>query len=94
MEFLLQDAILYISFVTTALCLLEVFFLANVSRFVRQQASSGRQRAFALVDTCEDSVGNVPLFSIFYKYGMIRSVRRQESSEENDEVGPYTPMFR
>ena len=57
MEFLLQDAILYISFVTTALCLLEVFFLANVSRFVRQQASSGRQRAFALVDTCEDSAG-------------------------------------
>ena len=34
-------------------------------RFVRQQASSGRQRAFALVDTCEDSAGNVPLFSIF-----------------------------
>ena len=57
MEFLLQDAILYISFVTTALCLLEVFFLANVSRFVRQQASSGRQRAFKLVDRGEGGKG-------------------------------------
>ncbi|EEL48632.1 hypothetical protein CN373_06075 [Bacillus cereus] len=94
MEFLLQDAILYITFVTTALCLLEVFFLANVSRFVRQQTSNGRQRAFALVDTCEEHIGNTPLFSIFYKYGMVRSVRRQESSGESDEVGPYTPMFR
>ncbi|MDH4423153.1 MULTISPECIES: hypothetical protein [Bacillus] len=94
MEFLFQDAILYISFVTTALCLLEVFFLTNVSRFVRQQASSSRQRAFKLVDTCEEGTGTVPLFSIFYKYGMIRSVRRQESSDESDEVGPYTPMFR
>ncbi|MDZ5606750.1 hypothetical protein U2I54_06460 [Bacillus pseudomycoides] len=94
MEFLLQDAILYISVVTTALCLLEVFFLANVSRFVRQQTSSGRQKAFALVDTCEERIGNTPLLSIFYKYGMIRSVRRQESSGESDEVGPYTPMFR
>jgi hypothetical protein len=36
-----------------------------------QQASNGRQRAFALVDTCEDSAGNVPLFSIFYKYGIV-----------------------
>ncbi|WP_144561382.1 hypothetical protein [Bacillus mycoides] len=94
MEFLLQDAILYITFVTTALCLLEVFFLANVSRFVRQQTSNGRQRAFALVDTCEEHIGNTPLFSIFYKYGMVRSVRRQESSGESDEVGPYIPMFR
>ncbi|MBC6975309.1 hypothetical protein H9I32_23955 [Bacillus sp. Xin] len=94
MEFLLQDAILYITFVTTALCLLEVFFLANISRFVRQQTSSGRQRAFAFVDTCEEHIGNTPLFSIFYKYGMVRSVRRQESSGESDEVGPYTPMFR
>ncbi|WP_410985357.1 hypothetical protein [Bacillus cereus] len=94
MEFLLQDAILYITFVTTALCLLEVFFLANISRFVRQQTSSGRQRAFAFVDTCEEHIGNTPLFSIYYKYGMVRSVRRQESSGESDEVGPYTPMFR
>ncbi|MCI0767907.1 hypothetical protein [Bacillus sp. TL12] len=94
MEFLLQDAILYITFVTTALCLLEVFFLANISRFVRQQTSSGRQRAFAFVDTCEEHIGNTPLFSIFYKYGMVRSVRRQESSGESDEIGPYTPMFR
>ncbi|HEK9102685.1 hypothetical protein KFD70_03325 [Bacillus pfraonensis] len=94
MEFLLQDLGLYITFVTTALCLLEVFFLANISRFVRQQASSGRQRAFALVDTCEEHIGNTSLFSTFYKYGMIRSVRRQESSGESDEVGPYTPMFR
>ncbi|KEK25269.1 hypothetical protein [Bacillus gaemokensis] len=94
MEFLLQDAILYISVVTTALCLLEVFFLTNVSRFVRQQTSSGRQKAFAIVDTCEESLGNISLFSIFYKYGMIRSVRRQESSGESDEVGPYKPMFR
>lgn len=61
---------------------------------MRQQASSGRQRAFKLVDTCEEGTRNVPLFSIFYKYGMIRSVRRQESSGESDEVGPYTPMFR
>ncbi|MEH7457517.1 MULTISPECIES: hypothetical protein [unclassified Bacillus (in: firmicutes)] len=94
MEFLLQDAILYISVVTTALCLLEVFFLTSVSRFVRQQASCGRQKAFTLVDTCEESLGNIPLFSIFYKYGMARSVRRQESSGESDEVGPYIPMFR
>ncbi|WP_459501737.1 hypothetical protein [Bacillus sp. C1] len=94
MEFLLQDVALYISVVTTALCLLEVFFLANVSRFVRQQASSGRRTAFALVHTCEENPGNISLFSIFYKYGMVRSVRRQESSEESDEGGPYTPMFR
>ncbi|AIK37934.1 MULTISPECIES: hypothetical protein [Bacillus] len=94
MEFLLQDAILYITFVTTAFCLLEVYFLANVSRFVRQQTSSGRQRAFAFVDICEEHIGNTPLFSIFYKYGMVRSVRRQESSGESDEVGPYLPMFR
>ncbi len=52
MEFLLQDAILYIIVCndTALFCLLEVFFRTNVSRFVRQQASSGRQRAFALVD--------------------------------------------
>ncbi|MDM5157144.1 hypothetical protein QUF88_26015 [Bacillus sp. DX1.1] len=94
MEFLLQDAILYISVVTTALCLLEVFFHANVSRFVRQQTYGGRQKVFTLVDTCEEQVRNSPLFSIFYKYGMVRSVRRQESSGESDEVGPYMPMFR
>lgn len=94
MEFLLQDAILYISVVTAALCLLEAFFHANVSRFVREQTASGRQKAFTVVDICEEQFGNLLLFSIFYKYGMIRSVRRQESSGESDEVGPYMPMFR
>ncbi|EMA6342370.1 hypothetical protein U3450_001253 [Bacillus cytotoxicus] len=94
MDFLLQDIALYISVVTTALCLLEVFLLTNISRFVRQQASSSRQRTFAFVDTCEESIDHFLFFSIFYKYGMVHSVRRQESSDESDEAGPYTPMFR
>ncbi|WP_440602995.1 hypothetical protein [Bacillus sp. GB_SG_008] len=89
MEFLFQDAVLCISVVTTALCLLEVLFLTNVSRFVRQQTYRGRQKAFAVVETCEDHIGNSLLFSIFYKHGMAHSVRRQEASGESDDVGPY-----
>ncbi|MEH6890567.1 hypothetical protein V7024_12750 [Bacillus sp. JJ864] len=94
MEFLLQDAMLYISVVTTALCLLEVLFLTNVSRFVRQQTYRGRQKAFVCVETCDKHVGNISFFSVFYKHGMARSVRRQEASGESDDVGPYIPMFR
>ncbi|MGF9965264.1 hypothetical protein [Bacillus rhizoplanae] len=94
MEFLLQDAMLYISVVTTALCLLEVLFLTNVSSFVRQQTYRGRQKAFAVVETSEEHVGNISFFSIFHKHGMARSVRRQEASGESEDVGPYIPMFR
>lgn len=94
MEFLMQDAIFYMYVITTALCLLDVFLLANVSRFVSQKTCSGRQSAFAVIHTCKENDGNNRLVSIFYKYGMIRSIRRQQSSDESDEVGPYVPMFR
>ncbi|KEK21207.1 hypothetical protein [Bacillus manliponensis] len=94
MEFLVQDAIFYMYVITTALCLLDVFLYANVSRFVSQKTCSGRQRTFAVVHTCKENDGHRHLFSIFYKYGMIRSIRRQQASDESDETGPYVPMFR
>lgn len=94
MEFLAQDALFYMYIITTALCLLDVFLLSNVSRFVSQKTCSRRQTVFAVVHTCKEDVESKHLFSIFYKYGMIRSIRRQQSSGESDETGPYVPMFR
>lgn len=91
-EFFIPDDSMYIAFV-----LLTTFFLCMASQFAAAQTvhkhAALRQGSLYVaqqVNVCS-RCSLVP--SIYSKYKMTCSVRRQEAVGEQDDEGPYFPMF-
>lgn len=92
MEFFIPDGSMYIAFV-----LLTTFFLCMTSQFaaaqtVHKQAALRQGSLYVVQHT--DAYSQCSLVpSIYSKYKMTCSVCRKEAIGEQDDEGPYFPMF-
>jgi hypothetical protein len=92
MDLFMTDTLLYVSYalVTTFfLCASYSFFKAqSIHKNVRLQ-----QDDIYLIQNINPILTKILVFCIYSKYKLVQSVHRQESSGEQDDEGPYSPVY-
>lgn len=89
MTFLLSDIFLSVLVLSATICLIKIVVSAYIFQNSKEHMSYHRQKAFLVSkDYGKENTMYLPC-SMFYKYGMIRSICKKEARGESDEIGPY-----
>ena len=89
MSFLLPDLFLSAFVFSTTICFIKIIVSSCIFQYAKEQPIHHCQTAFLLPQGYGQENTMFMSFSIFYKYGMIRTICKKESRGESDEGGPY-----